>query len=50
MSPGPWPGSSPLAKTIGKIAKPEAIATKLSNNAIVRTVEPMFALLGTYEP
>ena len=47
IRPGPCPGSSPLAKTTGKMASPAAKATKVSNTAMVTTVLVMETELGT---
>ena len=47
MSPGPLPGSSPLAKTIEKIARPAIKATTVSRAAMVITVRVIETELGT---
>ena len=48
--PGPAAGSKLLAKTIGKIAIPARIATKVSKKATESAVEPIFWLAGMYAP
>jgi len=45
-SPGPSPGSMPLAKITGKIASPAISATTVSATATLSVVRPMEASLG----
>jgi hypothetical protein len=46
MSPGPAPGSRPLAKTMGKIAIPASNATRVSMKAMVMEVLAMEVFCG----
>ena len=43
MSPGPLPGSSPWAKTMGKMASPASSATRVSVAAIIKVLRAMEA-------
>ena len=48
--PGPAAASRLFAKTMGKIAIPAKIATKVSKKATESAVEPIFWFAGMYAP
>ena len=50
IRPGPAVGSIPLAKMIGKIARPASSATQVSAMATMKVVRAMDWSSGIYEP
>ena len=50
ISPGPPSGSRPKANTIGKMAIPARMATRVSRLAMTTVVRPIDAVWERYEP